>query len=38
MSPSELLKTNKTMRIRDAAYEFGFNDSKYFSILVKINS
>jgi AraC-like DNA-binding protein len=32
---SELLKTNKTMRISEVAYESGFNDPKYFSTLFK---
>ena len=32
---SELLKTNKTMRITNVAYEPGFNDQRYFSILFK---
>ena len=32
---SELLKTNKAIRISDVAYESGFNDPKYFSTLFK---
>ncbi len=32
---SELLKTNKTMRMSDVAYESGFNDPRYFSTLFK---
>ena len=32
---SELLKTNKSIRISDVAYESGFNNPKYFSTLFK---
>jgi YesN/AraC family two-component response regulator len=32
---SELLKTNKTIRMSDVAYESGFNDTRYFSTLFK---
>ena len=32
---TELLKTNKSLRISDVAYESGFNNPKYFSTLFK---
>jgi len=32
---SELLKTNKTIRMSDVAYQSGFNDPRYFSTLFK---
>ena len=32
---TELLKTNKAMRISNVAYESGFNDPRYFSTLFK---
>ena len=32
---SELLKTNKKMRMSDVAYQSGFNDPRYFSTLFK---
>ena len=32
---SELLKTNKNIRMSDVAYESGFNDPRYFSTLFK---
>ena len=32
---SEILKTNKNIRMSDVAYESGFNDPRYFSTLFK---
>jgi len=32
---SEILKTNKNIRMRDVDYESGFNDPRYFSTLFK---
>ena len=32
---SELLKSNRSLRISEVAYEAGFNNPKYFSTLFK---